>query len=232
MPPNQYSYTVPIVHGATNPLVEERVSGPPPGGEGWGPNYYSTIGDAADQIINFHNALDSALLAWEFNQLTKPDSGIQLPLADIFETSIGDIVGFNEYEYEPECEGVQCITQLGIPNFSRGDQVRDRYTVGLSIFAEELTWDPSAPISEDSARILGHIIPSRNNALGQGLDTDATDSVVNDNYRIEIDGSRRGDEVALSNQGHSAQWYFTYEDRAFYWDQLLRSFELVQVASE
>jgi len=165
IPPNRFTYTIPEIHGPTIPLLEERFSA----SERWGANYYANIGAAAGGVINFHNARDRALEAWEFNQITKPD-----------------FLGGPTYSYEfnSVCDDPPCDP---LPDFEQGEQVEDVYTRGN----DNLEWELATPINLVSAQILSHITPSRNGALGQNQEND-TGSVINDHEPFNFGQSNQG----------------------------------------
>lgn len=64
--PDKYRYFTGTQH-----LRDEGSTSPAPPA-----HYYAGIGARAGQILNFYNVDDFALEDWEFNAMTKPDSGL------------------------------------------------------------------------------------------------------------------------------------------------------------
>lgn len=192
MPPNHYGYTIPAQHGATKPALELLISQR----DNWESGYYRNIGSAAGTIINFYNTEDAALGAWEFNQLTKPDV-------------LAGPTWHYDWDWECPYSAMECALRF-FPDDELGEKVTDEYTRD----GADLTWTPRTPITEESAQILAHIIPSRSGALGQGAEGG-----------LVIDGNVVFNYGA-SNQGHSAQFYSNFVERRDYWDTLLDEFDL------
>jgi hypothetical protein len=106
-----------------------------------GDEYYRSINNNVDRVVNLYNRRDAALNAWEFNQLTKPD------------TLDGSAW---IYSYIPqENNQVEDRYRGGLFNLEwhegRPEKPEDEYQ----------------SMTEDKANILSHIIPSRTHALGQ-----------------------------------------------------------------
>ena len=193
MPPNQFTFTVPEEHGPTIPRLESTVAT----AENWGPHYYHTIDLAAGNIFNFHNVEDAALDAWTLQQITKPD-----------------FIDGPTWGYDYECTDESCNG----PVFPLSpDLVTDIYTRGGQL----LNWNynNSVPVDVDTANILGHIIPSRTIALGQGPAVGGS-SVVDDHLPLGF---------GASNQGHSAQYYSNFLGRCVYWSSLLDTFGFEEI---
>ena len=164
-----------------------------------GDMYYKNATNATGRIVNFWNADDAALNAWEFNQLTKPDN-----------------LGFGDWEYHnPKRDYLACITTGSLSCLAppAGETVTSRFTYEF-LSVTELQW--SRTVTEDSANILSHIIPSRTYALGQRAIS------VPDNPDLAFTDS---------NQDHSGQFHGYYAEpsvrgrgpvRAAYWNGVLR----------
>ncbi len=209
MPPNHYTFMIPPLHGATSPANEQQVAQQ----ENWGPAYYADIGGksnldptnevGAGKIINFHNIEDAALTGWELNQLTKPDY-VDGPTW--------------EYNWNWDCPYSLTVCTLDVyPDVEDGEQVTDIYTRN----SIQLQWNLQSSLDQNSADILGHIIPARTPALGQVAGTGTT-TVINDsvNMNLGVFGYRN------SNQDHSAQFHNNFAVRQGYWSRLLLEFGL------
>ena len=91
--------------GAMTPVFERREAVQ----ENWGGNYYNNINSSGSRIVNFHNADDAALKAWEFNQITKPDT----------------LGGLNWlYGFETVCDPSELICDP-FPDIEDNERVRD-----------------------------------------------------------------------------------------------------------
>jgi hypothetical protein len=198
MPPNLYALNVPEQHGPTTPDYEFLYSVDP---------YYKNIQSAAGTIINFYNSADAALLGWELNQLTKPDTG-KIRLTDwIYEYRWG--------EARYRSDGIY----FSYPDANNNDLVSDGYYDYNGLV--ELEWSDEIPINADSREILSHIVPSRTKALGAlsaacPPDDENCLSVIESDVPFNFGGS---------NQGHSSQFYKTYAERSGYWDNVLKEFD-------
>lgn len=160
--------------------------------------------------VNFWNVDDAALNAWEFNQLTKPDN-----------------FGIGDWEYHnPKRDYLACVASGNLACVAppAGEMVTSRFTQEF-LSVTELQW--SRTVTEDSANILSHIIPSRTNALGQRAIS------VPDNPSLGFTDS---------NQDHSGQFHGYYAEpsvrgrgpvRAAYWNGVLRqSLELDPLSND
>jgi hypothetical protein len=189
MPPNQYTYLVPDRHGKTTPIFERSVSID----ENWGSNYYSSIGSAATNIINFYNGSDAALGAWALGQISKPDYAGG-PTWDYL---------FCDADHPGLCGPLAIIT------ISDNSQVNDWFSGRNG----QLIWDYDNVRAPHNAEILGHIIPSRSGPLGAAHGK-SDGSVITDSVEFTF---------GASNQGHSAQFYsnFFSQGELGYWEKLL-----------
>lgn len=172
---------------------------------------YGSLLGKAGRIVNFFNAQDAALSAWEINQLTKPDS-----------------TGGSEWEYSNE--------QLCLPSdydYITGETISWAYPDGTSCAGPavldvasrfyrdgvELSWDPTLPVNGSTAQIqfaqiLGHIVPSHTNSLGPL-----------DDLPVGFYGKDDWWSFTNSNQGHSSQFHGYLSDperkRRDYWQSIL-----------
>lgn len=206
MPPNYYSYDIPALHGPTKPTLETQAalaSTTNVREETWGATYYSTIGASAANIVNFHNRQDIALEGWEFGQLTKPDFlGGDTWNYDFNYTCVSDVF-------------LGCALDFS-PDFSNQDLVTDKYQRAGNV----INWNNSVPIGAINADILGHIIPTRTNALGQSS-TMAAGSIISGEYDLFRDQG-----YGHSNFDHSAAFYNSYSERCGTWRKMLESMEI------
>jgi Alpha/beta hydrolase of unknown function (DUF900) len=196
MPPDHYRFTIPTdkPHGSTLPKWEYKTVV----NEKWGPQYYSTILQSAGTIVNFYNAEDNALDAWEINQFNRPS-----------------YLGFDgsewNYRFKWDCPYNFISCQLdGNPDEADNEKVTDEYYRNFT----KLTWTRAIPVTPDDADILAHIIPTRTHALGQ---------VPSMNSAPGVSVIRGADKLKFgpSNQGHSAQFYTDYSSKRGYWNSLL-----------
>ena len=154
MPPDKYRFDIPPEHGPTSTAHVEAQNSP--NGPRGGKHYYEDIKRKTERLVNFYNPIDTALSAWEFNQLTKPDNDNFLD--DSREWA---------YEYVP----VTCTGLLETCDVA--DILANRFSVQWTILGEPipltkdyLTYRDNMPIEEDTAKIIGHILLVRTNALG------------------------------------------------------------------
>ena len=205
MPPDKYRYDVPLQHGPTTTDLMEQQNNPI--GARGGQHYFWKINTAATRIVSFYNSGDASLSGWELNQLTKPDSGQINP-------------GSPQWYYD--YEGVNCGLVC-----EEYELVEDRYfriaTTGTVLVRNDYEWSDAQTINEDTANIMGHILPARTQSLGQ-LDVvgGEIDSVQSLNF-------------TNSNQDHSAQFHGYLSEirpsglptRKLFWQNLLdQGFEL------
>jgi hypothetical protein len=207
MPPDLYRNDFAIQVGDET-LIRHGVTMGPGQSHPTGLPYYHDIEIVAGNMVNFNNARDAALSAWELNQLNKPWKS-----------------GFGDYEYKNEAidaldaeeEYNDCISTPSL-SFCEpftpfvGSEVTSRFTKESN---EELSW--SKTLSEDSADILAHIVPARTKALGQSSITKPAIQNTTLNF-------------TNSNQDHSAQFHGYYSERRFpdskrvrmsYWNGIL-----------
>ncbi|MET0063934.1 MAG: alpha/beta hydrolase, partial [Candidatus Thiodiazotropha endolucinida] len=182
-------------------------------GAGAAPYYHSVYGDIsgkAGRILNFFNTRDAALEAWEFNQLTKPDTTPpdaprwDYGNAQICTTDIDEFEGTVTRVYP---DGSECPVAT--------EQVASYFYRNRSL----LNWDPATPVDgsvlqTNFAQIMAHIIPARTDALGQ-LEILPADMLANSDF-----GS-----FTSSNQGHSGQFHGYLSEpgrnRYLYWRNVL-----------
>jgi hypothetical protein len=204
IPPDIYRYTNMIVqengqsvirHGMTTStqLEQDFGSGAVPDPDADPAPYLTGIRDKAGRIVNFTNPRDAALTAWEFNQLTKPDTSDPNgePVWRYSNEQVCQVTGYddvtgdaNAWQYPDgtSCEGPS-VTRV-TSRFYRDD--------------EEIAWHSQSTDGYHAyAQIMGHIIPARTNALGQleiVLQGMSVAPVVNEGFTD-------------SNQGHSAEFH-------------------------
>jgi pimeloyl-ACP methyl ester carboxylesterase len=151
MPPDRYRYNVPLIHGATTDANMASLN--------TGDEYYRSIDNNVDRVINLYNRRDAALNAWEFNQLTKPDY----------------------------LDGILWNYGYALLNNNQVED-RYLFGVSLLEWHEgqpEKPEDGYESITEDKANILSHIIPSRTHALGQ---MEVGNSVINQSINLRDPG--------------------------------------------
>jgi hypothetical protein len=172
---------------------------------------YASITGKAERIVNFFNARDAALSAWEFNQLTKPDS----TMGPVWEYSNEQIC--HAADYDP-ITGETIAWAYPDGNSCAGPAVAE---VSSRFYrdSQQLSWDPTLPLNGTQeqtqfAQILGHIVPARTNALGQ-LENLPVGFYDMNSWRSFTD----------SNQGHSSQFHGYLSEpereRRNYWQSIL-----------
>jgi hypothetical protein len=156
-------------------------------------SYYDELAKHLKQkrIINYYNRRDAALKAWEFNQLTKPD------------TSTPNDEPKWRYSNEQLCEKNLVADLWNYPDNTDCDgpsvtQVTSRF------YKDNVQMAWNSRTSNDFhayAQIIGHIIPARTKSLGQmkKLDLNQVSS--------EISAVEHNVGFTDSNQGHSAEFH-------------------------
>mgnify|MGYP002278440155 CR=1 FL=1 len=193
--PDKYRY-----FAGTQHLRDEGATTPAPPA-----HYYAGIGARAGRILNFYNTKDFALEGWEFNAMTKPDSGLAF-------------WGFNaatEWIYEGD-------VLLDAVTPANRWQVADHYLFDPSIHPDntEFGWDATAP-NPGQYEAMAHIIPPRTRALGAVAT--AGGEVVKDRS-VDLGAGKIG--FTARAYDHSAEFLSDYIARNSYWNALLDGFRL------
>jgi hypothetical protein len=225
MPPDIYRYTNMIVqengqsvlrHGVTHSDTLELEFGP-------GTAYYAGIKGKAVRIVNFSNPSDTALNAWEFNQLTKPDTS----------TPNGE----KKWRYSNEQLCRPDIPESPILWYYPDNTICDDPSVTqvTSRFYQDnvqMDWHSQTPEGFHAyAQIIGHIIPARTVSLGQMEKPDPDDPMPESS---EISAVETHEGFTDSNQGHSAEFHGYLGDtevstRDDYWlDVMEKGFGILQ----
>ena len=165
-------------------------------------HYYAGISAHAGRILNFYNTIDFALEGWEFNAMTKPDSGLAF-------------FGFNgdtEWTYEGDV-----LLDAATP--ANRWQVADHYWFDETLAADntEFNWDATAP-NPGQYEAIAHIIPPRTRALGAVA---ATGGELNGGI---VNVGPFGLGFTDSPYDHSAEFLSDYPSRKNYWKLLLSEF--------
>jgi len=186
--PDKYRYFTGTQH-----LRDESATTPAPPA-----HYYAGIGPRAGQILNFYNTDDFALEGWEFNAMTKPDSGLAF-------------FGFNggtEWTYEGD-------VLLDTVTPANRWQVADHFLFDVSLLPgnTEFGWDATAP-NPGQYEAMAHIIPPRTRALG------AVASAGGEVNAGEVDVGPFGLGFTDSPYDHSGEFLSDYPSRGSYWKTL------------